>query len=78
LERVAIRGSARRQARLYVVTKVDLPANKSSSNLWLASADGKTRRQLTTTPRGRPPPALEPDGNRVLFQSNRSGSLQLW
>jgi dipeptidyl aminopeptidase/acylaminoacyl peptidase len=63
---------------IYVVTKVDLPANKSSSNLWLASADGKTRRQLTTTPKSDRHPRWSPDGKRILFQSNRSGSLQLW
>jgi dipeptidyl aminopeptidase/acylaminoacyl peptidase len=63
---------------VYVVTRVDLPANKSSSNLWLASTDGKTRRRLTTTPKGDRHPRWSPDGKRILFQSNRSGSLQLW
>jgi dipeptidyl aminopeptidase/acylaminoacyl peptidase len=62
----------------YVVTTVDLSANKASSNLRLASADGKTRRQLTTTLRSDRHPRWSPDGKRILFQSNRSGALQLW
>jgi dipeptidyl aminopeptidase/acylaminoacyl peptidase len=63
---------------VYVVTKVDLSANKASSNLWLASTDGKARRQLTTTPKSDRHPRWSPDGKRILFQSNRSGALQLW
>jgi dipeptidyl aminopeptidase/acylaminoacyl peptidase len=63
---------------VYVVTKVDLAGNKSSANLWLASTDGKTRRQLTTTPKSDRHPRWSPDGKFILFQSNRSGSNQLW
>ncbi len=32
----------------YVVTTVDLSGNKTSSNLWLATVQGSSRRQLTT------------------------------
>jgi dipeptidyl aminopeptidase/acylaminoacyl peptidase len=63
---------------VYVVTRVDLPNNKATANLWLASTEGTTRRQLTTTPRSDRHPRWSPDGKRILFQSNRSGSLQLW
>src|SRR6266404_4166152 len=34
---------------VYVVGSVDLAANKISSNLWLAPAEGGDARQLTTT-----------------------------
>lgn len=64
---------------VYVVTKVDLPGNKSSSTLWLAATDGKTPpRQLTTTAKKDRQPRWSPDGKWILFESTRSGSSQLW
>jgi dipeptidyl aminopeptidase/acylaminoacyl peptidase len=64
---------------VYVVTTIhDVSGNKTSANLWLASTDGKTRRQLTTTEKRDGHPRWSPDGKRILFQSNRSGSSQLW
>ncbi len=63
----------------YVVTTVDLAGNKSSSALWLASADGAGEpRALTTAARKDRHPRWSPDGKRILFESNRSGSNQLW
>jgi dipeptidyl aminopeptidase/acylaminoacyl peptidase len=67
------------QQVVYVVTQVDLPGNKTSSTLWLAAADGKTPpRQLTTTPKKDRQPRWSPDGKWILFESNRSGTSQLW
>lgn len=64
---------------VYVVTTVDLAANKSTSNLWLAATDRKTPpRQLTTTTKKDRHPRWSPQGNRILFESSRSGSNQLW
>jgi dipeptidyl aminopeptidase/acylaminoacyl peptidase len=64
---------------VYQVTSVDLDANKSSTNLWLAATDGKTpSKQLTTTPKSDRHPRWSPDGKKILFESNRSGSSQLW
>jgi dipeptidyl aminopeptidase/acylaminoacyl peptidase len=64
---------------VYVLTTVDLPGNKSTSNLWLAATDGKTPpRQLTTTPKKDRHPRWSPDGQRILFESNRGGDFQLW
>src|SRR5205823_10248161 len=45
-----------------VATVEDVASNKISSNLWLASTDGKTRRQLTTTPKKDRQPRWSPDG----------------
>jgi dipeptidyl aminopeptidase/acylaminoacyl peptidase len=64
---------------VYVVATVeDVDTNKMKSNLWLASADGSVRRQLTTTTKRDSHPRWSSDGKRILFQSNRSGSSQLW
>src|SRR5262245_30704475 len=47
---------------VYVVTTVDLPGNKTSSNLWLASTAGGEPRQLTTTAKKDRHPRWSPDG----------------
>jgi dipeptidyl aminopeptidase/acylaminoacyl peptidase len=62
----------------YVVATVDLPGNKISSSLWLASTEGDQRRQLTNAPKKDSHPRWSPDGKRILFESNRSGENQLW
>ena len=63
----------------YVVTKVDLDANKSSSNLWLADVAGKNPpKRLTSTDKKDRHPRWSPDGKRILFESSRSGETQLW
>lgn len=63
----------------YVVTKVDVDANKSTSNLSLVATDGKAPpRLLTSAPKKDRRPRWSPDGKSILFESNRSGSSQLW
>jgi len=64
---------------VYVVTTVDLAGNKSSSNLWLAATDRKTPpRQLATTTKKDRHPRWNAESNRILFESSRSGTNQLW
>lgn len=62
----------------YSVTKYSMETNKSSSNIWLVSIDGKTTRQLTTSPKSDHSPCWSPDGSKLAFVSNRSGSSQIW
>ncbi len=65
---------------VYQVTTVDLAANKSSTALWLAPADGKAEPKQITDPKGKKDtnPRWSPDGERILFESTRTGTPQLW
>jgi dipeptidyl aminopeptidase/acylaminoacyl peptidase len=65
---------------VYQVTTVDLEKNKSSTALWLAPTDGKAAPKQLTDPKDKRDanPRWAPDGERILFESNRSGSMQLW
>jgi dipeptidyl aminopeptidase/acylaminoacyl peptidase len=65
---------------VYVVGVPDLEKNSIPSSLWIASTDGKGEpRQLTNAPGKKDKhPRWSPDGKSILFESNRSGSSQLW
>ncbi len=64
---------------VYQVGTVNLEANSTSTNLWIAAADGKTPpRQLTNTTKSDRHPRWSPDGQRIVFESTRSGESQLW
>src|SRR5207248_3255160 len=64
----------------YQVTTVDLEGNKTSTALWVAAADGKTPPRPVTNPNGKGDkhPRWSPDGKKLLFESNRSGTQQLY
>ena len=63
----------------YQVGTVDMDANKIVSSIWLAATDGKSPpRQLTNSGKRDAHPRWSPDGKQILFESNRSGSSQLW
>jgi dipeptidyl aminopeptidase/acylaminoacyl peptidase len=64
----------------YVVGTVDRDKNTVLSSIWVASTDGKGEpRQLTNVPgKNDRHPRWSPDGKRLLFESNRGGSYQLW
>ena len=65
---------------VYQVTTVDADANKSSTALFLASTDGKTPPRPLTSPMGKKDthPRWSPDGTRILFESTRPGTPQLF
>ncbi|MBV8857533.1 MAG: PD40 domain-containing protein [Acidobacteria bacterium] len=47
-------------------------------DVWVMDADGRNRRQLTTTARPDVKPSVSPDGSRVVFVSWRTGTSHLW
>lgn len=64
---------------VYQVGSVDLAANKTTTNLWIADTDGKSPpRRLTTSTKSDRHPRWSPDGKHILFESSRSGETQLW
>ena len=63
----------------YQVTEVDFEANKSRTHIWLAATDGETPpRQVTSSGKKDAHPRWSPEGTRLLFESNRSGTSQLY
>ena len=64
---------------VYSQSQIDLKANSSSSQLMLvANAEDATPISLTNAGKLDSSPRFSPDGKRVLFESNRSGTSQLW
>ncbi|MGL6073409.1 MAG: prolyl oligopeptidase family serine peptidase [Fimbriiglobus sp.] len=65
---------------VYQVTTVSLEANKSSTALWLAATDNVTAPRQFTFPQGKKDthPRWSPDGTKILFESTRSGTSQLY
>jgi acylaminoacyl-peptidase len=61
---------------VYSLAWNDPKADTSYSNLWIASLHGENR-PLTTGGYRDSAPAVSPDGTRVAFLSNRSGSRQV-
>src|SRR5262245_29156961 len=55
----------------FVVRTYSLEQNKSNADIWVVSADGKTLRQLTTSPAQDFSPCWSPAGNRLAFVSTR-------
>ena len=62
----------------YVVGTVDLAGNRSTSNIWLLSTASGKSRPLTNAHKSDRHPRWSPDGRFILFESNRSGEMQLW
>lgn len=63
----------------YIIGTPDLAANTVPSSIWLAPADGTSPpRRLTNSGKKDRHPRWSADGKQILFESNRSGSTQLW
>ena len=61
----------------FVVTTMDLEANKGRRDLWMAATDGSGARRLTTDVANDWSPRWHGDGT-LYFLSSRSGSAQVW
>ncbi len=61
----------------YTVSTPDVEANRSRSDLWLSSVDGKTTKRLTSNPAGDFNARWCLNGT-LFFLSTRSGSSQIW
>jgi dipeptidyl aminopeptidase/acylaminoacyl peptidase len=62
----------------YTITTVDKDANNSHNEIWLAPAGGGAPIQLTNNPKQDRHPRWSPDGKWIAFESNRSGSYQIY
>jgi dipeptidyl aminopeptidase/acylaminoacyl peptidase len=57
---------------------VDLAANKKTSHLWIAPADGGESRRLNPTPNHEERPRFSADGKRLIWTSKATDPTQIW
>ncbi|MBZ5621180.1 MAG: S9 family peptidase [Acidobacteriia bacterium] len=65
----------------YTVSSVDVAADKSDTDVWMASWDGKQQLRLTSSPESENAPRWSPDGRYLSFLSGRPGKArgtQVW
>src|SRR5450432_2039311 len=65
----------------YTVASVDVSADKSDTDVWMASWDGKQQLRLTSSPESENAPRWSPDGRYLSFMSGRPGKAkgsQVW
>lgn len=66
----------------YTVSSVDVKADKSDTDVWMASWDGKQQLRMTSSPDGENAPRWSPDGRYLSFLSGRTGGKsrgsQVW
>jgi dipeptidyl aminopeptidase/acylaminoacyl peptidase len=66
----------------YVLSTIDVKGDKSSTDIWMVSYDGKTTRRITyTADQSESGPRWSPDGKYLSFTSSRPGpnrGSQIW
>jgi dipeptidyl aminopeptidase/acylaminoacyl peptidase len=66
----------------YTVTSVDTVGDKSDTDVWMASWDGKQQMRMTSSPEAENAPRWSPDGRYLSFLSGRTGGKargsQVW
>jgi dipeptidyl aminopeptidase/acylaminoacyl peptidase len=65
----------------YVVSSIDVKADKHESHIWMASTDGTQDRQITVSQESEGSPEWSPDGKYLAFTSGRPGPAkgnQVW
>src|SRR5215204_2774239 len=66
----------------YTVSTVDAGADKSDTDVWMASWDGAQQMRLTSNPESENAPRWSPDGRYLAFLSGRPGGkargAQVW
>ncbi len=65
----------------YVVSITDFKEDRSNSHIWLASYDGSSDRQITSSQDSESSPRFSPDGKYISFTSSRPGPArgnQVW
>jgi dipeptidyl aminopeptidase/acylaminoacyl peptidase len=65
----------------YTVSTVDTAADKSDTDVWMTSWDGKQHLRMTTSPESETSPRWSPDGRWLAFLSSRPGKAkgnQVW
>ncbi len=65
----------------YTVSSVDVKADKSDNDIWMASWDGSQQLRVTSSPESETSPRWSPDGRYLSFLSGRPGQAkgtQVW
>ena len=62
----------------FVVSELDLEADRRRTDIWVVAVNGGDPRRLTSDPAGDFNPRWSPDGAQLYFLSTRSGSSQVW
>jgi dipeptidyl aminopeptidase/acylaminoacyl peptidase len=62
----------------FVVTVMDMEANRGNSDIWIVPTAGGEPRRLTSAPGTDNNPRWSPDGMVIAFISTRSGAPQIW
>jgi dipeptidyl aminopeptidase/acylaminoacyl peptidase len=66
----------------YTVSSVDVAGDKSDTDVWMASWDGKQQMRMTSSPEAENAPRWSPDGRYLSFVSSRTGGKargsQVW